>query len=84
MRARLSAALRLISIFHRAAMNPLTLEPRRGVFLLVYYGVGAFAVLVVATMVLLCLEAYHLSFAREFMYRRLGEPVLTALESLLF
>jgi hypothetical protein len=38
----------------------------------------------VACMVLLCLEAYDLPFARNFLYARLGDPLLAALESALF
>jgi hypothetical protein len=35
-------------------------------------------------MVLLCLEAYDLTFARDFLYRQLGSPLLASLETLLF
>ena len=80
----MSPTFRLISSLHWAAVNPRTLEPRRGIFALLYYGTGAFAAFIVATMVLLCLEAYNLSFAREFLYRQLGSTLLTSLESLLF
>jgi hypothetical protein len=75
---------RIISRLHRFLINPRTLEPRRGVFGFLYYGIGGFAALIVIAMVLICLEAYNLNFARDFLYRRLGEPLLSALESLLF
>jgi hypothetical protein len=80
----MSPTFRLISLLHKATVNPRTLEPRRGIFALLYYGIGGFAALIVATMVLLCLEAYDLTFARDFLYRQLGSPLLASLETLLF
>ena len=80
----MSPTFKLISLLHRTVLNPRTLEPRRGVFGLLYYGIGAFTFFIVAAMVLICLEAYNLSFARDFLYHRLGEPVLSVLESLFF
>jgi hypothetical protein len=35
-------------------------------------------------MVLLCLEVYDFPLARNFIYRQLGEPVLLAIEAVLF
>lgn len=75
---------RLISGLYRLLISPRDREPRRGVFVLLYYGIGGFTAFFVANMVLLCLEAYDMSFARAFLYPRLGTPLLTALESLLF
>ncbi len=75
---------RLISLLYRLLINPRSREPRRGVFALFYYGFGSFVAGFVACMVLLCLEAYNLPFARDFVYARLGDPLLAALESALF
>ena len=75
---------RLISFLYRLLVNRRSGEPRRGVFALLYYGIGRFAAFFVANMVLLCLEAYNLPFARDFLYAVLGAPVLAAVESLLF
>jgi hypothetical protein len=80
----MSPTFRLISLLHRAAINPRTQEPRRGVFSFLYYGIGGFTFFIVAAMVLLCLEAYNLNFARDFLYRRLGEHALSILESMFF
>ena len=80
----MSPTLRLISLLYRLAVNPRTLEPRLGIFALLYYGIGIFAAFVAASMLLLCLEAYNLTFARDFLYRQLGSPLLASLESLLF
>ena len=75
---------RLISRLYHAAINRRTLEPRRGIFAFLYYGIGAFASFIVLAMVLICLEAYNLNFSRDFLYRHLGESFLSAVESLLF
>jgi hypothetical protein len=75
---------RLISGFYRLLIHPRSREPRRGMFALLYYGFGGFIAGFVANMILLCLEAYNLPFARDFLYARLGDPVLAALESALF
>jgi hypothetical protein len=75
---------RLISGLYRLLINPRDREPRRGVFILLYYGIGGLTAFFVANMILLGLEAYDLPFTRKFLYPRLGEPLLTALEALLF
>ncbi len=75
---------RLISGLYRLLIHSQTREPRRGVFALLYYGIGCFIAGFVANMILLCLEAYNLPFARDFLYARLGDPLLSALESALF
>jgi hypothetical protein len=75
---------RLISGLFRLLVHPRNREPRRGLFALLYYGGGAVVAFFVACMVLLCLEAYDLPFARNFLYARLGDPLLAALESALF
>ena len=80
----MSPTFKLISLMYRAAINPRTLEPRRGVFWVLYHGIGAFATLIVIAMVLICLEAYNLNFARDFLYRHLGESFLSTMESMLF
>lgn len=75
---------RLISLLYRLLVNPRSREPRRGLFALLYYVGGGLVGLFVACMVLLCLEAYNLPFARDFLYARLGDPLLGVLESALF
>ena len=80
----MSLTFRLFSLLYRAAINRATLEPRRGIFGLLYYGIGAFASFIVVAMILICLEAYNLNFSRDFLYRHLGESFLSAMESLLF
>ncbi|MCD6023170.1 MAG: hypothetical protein K0Q91_86 [Fibrobacteria bacterium] len=75
---------RLISFLYGLLVHPRSRQPRRGVFALLYYAIGGFVAFIVVSMVLLCLEAYNLPFARDFLYARMGAPVLTALESLLF
>ena len=75
---------RLISGLYALLINPRSREPRRGVFVLLYYGIGAFTAGFVVNMVLLCLEAYNLPYARDFLYARLGTPLLAALEAALF
>lgn len=74
----------LFNFLYRFALDRRTHEPRPILFVLLYYGIGAFVAFIVATMILLCLEVYDLPFARNFIYRQLGENVLQALESLLF
>lgn len=74
----------LFNFLYRVALDKRTREPRPVLFFLIYYGVGAFVAFIVATMILLCLEVYDLPFARNFIYRQLGENVLLALEALLF
>jgi hypothetical protein len=75
---------RLISLLFQLLVNPRSREPRRGVFALLYYVGGGFVALFVTSMVLLCLEAYSLPFARDFLYARLGDPLLAVIESALF
>jgi hypothetical protein len=74
----------LFNFLYRIALDRRTHEPRPVLFVILYYGIGAFVAFIVATMILLCLEVYDLPFARNFIYRQLGENVLLALESLLF
>lgn len=74
----------LFDFLYRVALDRRTHEPRPVLFVLLYYGIGAFVAFIVATMILLCLEVYDLPFARNFIYRQLGENVLQALEALLF
>ncbi len=74
----------LFNFLYRIALDRRTHEPRPVLFVILYYGIGAFVAFLVATMILLCLEVYDLPFARNFIYRQLGENVLLALESLLF
>lgn len=71
-------------MLYRALINRRTLEPRRGIFALLYYGIGTFASLIVLAMILICMEAYNLNFSRDLLYRSLGEPLLSTMESLLF
>ncbi len=80
----MSPTLGLVRLLYRATINPYSLEPRRGVFFVLYYVIGAFAAFIVVNMLLLCLEAYDLSFARDLLYHELGKPALQALENLLF
>ena len=80
----MSLTFRLISIFYRATINSRTLEPRRGFFWILYYGIGIFTAFIVISMILICLEAYDLNFARDFLYQSLGQRVFPVLESLLF
>lgn len=74
----------LFNLLYRIALDRRTQEPRAVLFYLLYYGIGTFVAFIVATMILLCLEAYELPFARDLIYRQLGESVLQALEALLF
>jgi hypothetical protein len=80
----MSFTTRLISFLYGLLVHPRSRKPRPGVFALLYYAIGGFVAFIVVSVVLLCLEAYNLPFARDFLYARLGTPVLTALESLLF
>lgn len=75
---------RLISRLYKLLINPRSREPRTGVFAFLYYGIGGFVAFFVTSMVLLCLEAYNLPYARDFLYAWLGSPLLAALESALF
>jgi hypothetical protein len=74
----------LVRFFYALAIDKRTLEPRRVLFFLLYYVIGFFVAFIVLTMVLLCLEAYDYSFARNFIYRQLGEHLLSVIETLLF
>ena len=80
----MSFTFRFISLLYRLTIDKRSLEPRRVTFWLLYYGIGGFALFMVITMVLIGLEAYDLNFAREPLYRLLGQPVFSLLESLLF
>jgi len=80
----MSPTIRLISFLYHAAINRRTLEPRHGVFGLLYYVIGGFAGFIVVSMVLICLEAYDMNFMRDILYRLLGRPFLSFVESLLF
>lgn len=74
----------LLNFLYAVTIDKRSMEPRRVVFFLLYYVIGFFVVFIVLTMVLLCLEVYDFPFARNLIYRQLGEPVLLALEALLF
>ena len=74
----------LLNFLYKLAIDKRTQEPRRLLFILLYYGIGSFVTFIVFTMVLLCLEVYDFPFARNLIYHQLGEPVLLALESVLF
>ena len=74
----------LLNFMYALAIDKRTQEPRRILFFLLYYVIGFFVAFIVSTMVLLCLEVYDFPFARNFIYRQLGEHVLLALEALLF
>ena len=74
----------LLNFLYKVAIDRHTQEPRRILFFLLYYVIGFFVVFIVFTMVLLCLEVYDFPFARNLIYQQLGEPVLLALEALLF
>ncbi len=74
----------LLNFLYKLAIDKRTQEPRKVLFFLLYYGIGSFVTFIVFTMVLLCLEVYDFPFARNLIYRQLGEPVLLALESVLF
>ncbi len=75
---------RLISWLYRLLINPRDREPRKGVFFLLYYGIGGFTAFFVANMILLGLEAYDLPGARNLLYTWMGDPLLAALEAILF
>ncbi|MBW8890142.1 MAG: hypothetical protein JF616_20500 [Fibrobacteres bacterium] len=70
----------LLNFMYAVAIDRQTQEPRRVVFFLLYYVIGFFVTFIVLTMVLLCLEVYDFPFARNFIYRELGEHVLLGLE----
>jgi hypothetical protein len=74
----------LLNFLYAVAIDRHTQEPKRVVFFLLYYVIGFFVAFIVLTMVLLCLEVYDFPFARNFIYRELGEHVLLGLESVLF
>jgi hypothetical protein len=74
----------LLNFLYSIAIDKATREPRRIVFFLLYYVIGFFVTFIVATMVLLCLEVYDFPFARDLIYRQLGEPVMLGLEAVLF
>ena len=74
----------LLNFFYVMAIDKKSKEPRRAAFFLLYYVIGFFLVFIVVTMVLLCLEVYDLPFARNLIYRELGEHVLVGIESVLF
>ena len=74
----------LCNFLYALAIDKKSLEPRRVVFFLLYYVIGFFVAFIVLTMVLLCLEVYDFPFARNLIYRELGEPVLVGIESVLF
>jgi hypothetical protein len=74
----------LFDLLYRLALDRRTQEPRPVLFFLLYYGIGAFVAFIVATMILLCLEVYDLPFARNLIYRQLGEGVLQTIEAVLF
>jgi len=74
----------LFDFVYALAIDRQTKEPRRAVFFLLYYVIGFFVTFIVLTMVLLCLEVYDFPFARNLIYRELGEHVLLGIESVLF
>ena len=74
----------LLNFLYAVGIDKSTREPRRVVFFLLYYVIGFFVTFIVTTMVLLCLEVYDFPFARNLIYRQIGEPVLLALEAVLF
>jgi hypothetical protein len=74
----------LFNFVYALAIDRQTKEPRRVVFFLLYYVIGFFVTFIVLTMVLLCLEVYDFPFARNLIYRELGEHVLLGIESVLF
>lgn len=74
----------LLNFLYALAIDKSTQEPRRVVFFLLYYVIGFFVVFIVLTMVLLCLEVYDFPYARDLIYRQLGEHVLLGIESVLF
>ena len=74
----------LFNFVYALAIDRQTKEPRRVVFFLLYYVIGFFVTFIVLTMVLLCLEVYDFPFARNLIYRELGEHVLLGIESELF
>lgn len=74
----------LLNFLYAVTIDKRTREPRRVLFFLLYYVISFFVAFIVFTMVLLCLEVYDFPLARNFIYRQLGEPVLLAIEAVLF
>jgi hypothetical protein len=74
----------LVNFLYALAIDRKSQEPRRALFFLLYYVIGFFVTFIVITMVLLCLEVYDFPFARNLIYRELGEHVLVGIESVLF
>jgi multisubunit Na+/H+ antiporter MnhB subunit len=74
----------LLNFLYALAIDKKSQEPRRVVFFLLYYVIGFFVAFIVLTMVLLCLEVYDFPYARDLIYRELGEHVLVGIESVLF
>jgi len=74
----------LIHFLYALTINKRTQEPKRFLNFILYYVIGFFVAFIVFTMVLLCLEVYNFPFVRQFIYRQLGEPVLFAIEAILF
>lgn len=74
----------LLNFIYALAIDKRSQEPRRVLFFLLYYVIGFFVAFIVFTMVLLCLEVYDFPYARNFIYRQLGEHILIGLEAILF
>lgn len=74
----------ILNFLYAVAIDKTTQEPRRAVFFLLYYVIGFFVAFIVLTMILLCLEVYDFPFARDLIYRELGERLMLGLESVLF
>ncbi len=74
----------VLNFIYSFAIDRSSREPKRILFFLLYYVIGFFVAFIVFTMVLLCLEIYQFPFARNFIYRQLGEHALLMLETLLF
>lgn len=74
----------LLNFIYLMAIDKRSREPRRILFFVLYYVIGFFVAFIVFTMVLLCLEIYQFPFARNFIYRQMGEHALLVLETLLF
>jgi hypothetical protein len=74
----------LLNFLYAVAIDKRTREPRRVLFFLLYYVIGFFVTFIVFTMVLLCLEVYDFPFARNLIYRQMGEHLLLAVEAVLF
>ncbi len=74
----------VLNFIYSFAIDRRSREPRRVLFFILYYVIGFFVAFIVFTMVLLCFEIYQFPFARNFIYRQLGEHALLMLETLLF